>query len=106
MERIYINADQQHVGCVFAYYNEDNNVFYYDIECENAMPSKELFDLFCKGMLIIVGTEYKFYRPITCIASAYVDYVKIGFLASVERGITFGYGEEYLDSNHSPESQS
>lgn len=74
MNKIFENANEQHVRSVKLYFNDSDSILYLDSEKKIAIEKEDLQRLFIIGVISIVDNNEE-YRPIQLIDN-YVSYLK------------------------------
>lgn len=74
MNKIFENANEQHVRSVKLYFNDSDSILYLDSEKKTAIEKEDLQRLFIIGVISIVDNNEE-YRPIQLIDNR-VSYLK------------------------------
>ena len=74
MNKIFENANEQHVRSVKLYFNDSDSILYLDSEKKTAIEKEDLQRLFIIGVISIVDNNEE-YRPIR-LTDNYVSYLK------------------------------
>ena len=74
MNKIFENANEQHIRSVKLYFNDSDSILYLDSEKKTAIEKEDLQRLFIIGVISIVDSNEE-YRPIQLIDN-YVSYLK------------------------------
>ena len=74
MNKIFENANEQHIRSVKLYFNDSDSILYLDSEKKTAIEKEDLQRLFIIGVISIVDNNEE-YRPIQ-LTDNYVSYLK------------------------------
>ena len=74
MNKIFENANEQHIRSVKLYFNDSDSILYLDSEKKTAIEKEDLQRLFIIGVISIVDNNEE-YRP-TQLTDNYVSYLK------------------------------
>ena len=74
MNKIFENANEQHIRSVKLYFNDSDSILYLDSEKKTAIEKEDLQRLFIIGVISIVDNNEE-YRPIR-LTDNYVSYLK------------------------------
>ena len=74
-QKIYSDSEEKYLECYVTYSDEDDGYVYSDSACETKVDCDTLFNMFVKGMLIVVDGVY--YAPVCFSKSGTVGTITV-----------------------------